>query len=84
MGATEELKKLNKGEGSTLFDDTTSRSGNWSAITILESAAFTTLTDSTRDGTSSITGVTFSAGTTIYGNFTVIKLASGSAMAYKK
>ena len=84
MAETEELKKLNKGEGSTLFDDTTSRDGNWSAITILEATVFATLTDTTRDGTSAITGVTFPAGLTIYGNFTVIDLTSGSVIAYKK
>jgi len=69
---------------STLFDDTTSRSGKWNMITILENATFTTLTDANRDGTAISTGIAFVAGTTIYGNFTTIKLATGSCLAYKK
>ena len=83
MSAVEELKKLNRREGSTLIDDTAEHSGNWGAITILENTVFETLTDSTRDG-SAVGGVTFPAGLTIQGNFTVIKLTSGSVMAYKE
>jgi hypothetical protein len=68
--------------GATLFADTTARTGAWFAITILADVVFTTLTDATLDGTA-IAGVTFSAGSTIYGNFTAITLASGTAIAYK-
>jgi hypothetical protein len=84
MGVIEELKKLNRQEGSTLFDDTDERSGNWGAILILEAAVFEVLTDATRDGTTAITGITFTEGTILQGNFTTIKLTSGSVLAYKK
>lgn len=69
--------------GSTCFDDTTSRSGEWTAIQIVEDVIFTELTDATREGTA-ITGMTFSAGSIVLGQFTTIELASGSCIAYKK
>ena len=52
-------------------------------ITITENATFTLLTDANRDG-SAVTGITFPAGITIYGNFTAITLAGGSCIAYKR
>jgi len=76
-------------KGSTLFDDTTARTSAslstsfWFALRILETATITTLTDAGRDGTALSTGISFSAGTVLYGKFTEIKLASGSAIAYK-
>lgn len=69
--------------GSTCFDDVTSRTGRWFAIQIIEDVIFTTLTDASRDG-AVITGMTFAAGTVIYGRFTTIELASGSCIAYKE
>lgn len=69
--------------GSTCFDDVTLRIGRWFSILIVEDASFTTLIDSTRDG-SAITGLTFTAGTLIHGRFTTIQLASGSCIAYKE
>jgi hypothetical protein len=68
---------------STCFDDTTARTGAWNMITITENATFTLLTDANRDG-SAVTGITFPAGITIYGNFTAITLAGGSCIAYKR
>ena len=68
--------------GSTFFNDTTARTGTWYSIQFLAATVFTTLTDSTRDG-ASVSSFSFSAGTVIYGNFTAITLASGSAIAYK-
>ena len=67
--------------GGLVIDDTDSHSGNWVKILITESAAFTTLTGSL-SGT--ITGITFSAGTELFGDFTVIDLASGSCIAYNR
>ena len=68
--------------GSTFFDDTTSRSGTWHAILIVEDTVFTTITDTTRDG--SVVGAkVFPAGEIICGHITTIKLASGSCIAYK-
>jgi hypothetical protein len=70
--------------GTTLFDDTTSRSGNWVKVVILEdSTSFTTLTDANRGGTTHSSGVSYSAGTVFHGTFTVIKLAAGACLAYK-
>lgn len=49
------------------------------AITILSDVVFTTLTGMSGDA---LTAVTFPAGITIYGNFTAVTLASGSAVLY--
>ena len=67
--------------GSTVFDDTTSRDGKWFAIQIVEEAQFTTLSDASMTGDA--TGMVFAAGILIFGSFTTIRLASGSAIAYK-
>jgi len=84
MFEAELLKQLTYTSGSTLFADTTSRAGNWCHIKIITNTVFNTLTDATRDGTVSLAGVTFPANYDLYGNFTTIKLDSGSAIAYKK
>lgn len=68
--------------GSTAFADTTARTGTWFAVTVIEDAVFAIITDATRTGTADLTGVTFSAGTTIYGSFTAITLTSGTIIAY--
>jgi hypothetical protein len=68
--------------GSTLFTDTTARTGSWFAITVIADAVFTLLTDATRGGTA-LAADTFPAGVTIYGQFTAITLASGKIIAYK-
>lgn len=49
------------------------------AITMVADTVFTTLTGMTGD---SVAGVTFSAGVTIYGNFSAVTLASGAAVIY--
>jgi hypothetical protein len=68
--------------GSTFFNDTTARTGSWYSIQVLAAAVFTTLTDSTRDGTA-VSTFSFPAGTIFFGNFTAITLASGTIIAYK-
>lgn len=70
------------GESATYFADTTERTGEWKAITILENATFTTLTASNWDG-GSTSGLVVGAGVTLFGQFTKIKLASGRIVAYK-
>jgi len=67
--------------GSTFFNDTTARTGNWYCIQVLANTVFTTLTDSTRGG-SAISTFSFPAGTIFFGNFTAITLASGTIIAY--
>jgi len=67
--------------GSTFFNDTTARTGNWYAIQVLATAVFTLLTDSTRTGTA-ISTFSFPAGTIFFGNFSAITLASGTIIAY--
>ena len=63
--------------------DTHTAAGGWNAITFTENTVFTTLTVSNWSGDS--TGSeTFPEGLTIYGNFTVIDLASGACIAYFK
>ena len=59
--------------GGLVIDYTDSHIGNWVKILITESEAITTLT-----------GITFSAGTELFGDFTVIDLASGSCIAYNR
>lgn len=76
-------KLVNDPVYSTLISDTASNTGVWNMITIIEDTTFTTLTDANRDGNTLTTSESFSAGITIYGNFTVIKLASGVVIAYK-
>ena len=67
--------------GSAFLYDTDSHSGAWRKIYVVANCQFTTLTDGLMSGTP--TGVTFAAGVILTGNFTVIKLASGSVIAYK-
>ena len=51
-------------------------------IHMLSDTVFADLTDPSMDG-GSYAGITFPAGTDIYGQFTVFKLASGIVLAYK-
>lgn len=66
--------------GGLVIDNTTNHAANFVAFEITENAAFTTFTATGWSGT--ITGITFSAGTVLYGDISVIKLASGSGIAY--
>jgi hypothetical protein len=79
----EELKKLNCCSGSDFFNDTTSRDGKWNKIQVLANTVFTTLTDATRGGTA-VGAFSFPAGTVFTGQFTTIKLASGTIIAYRE
>jgi len=71
--------------GNTFIATTVGVDGKWYAITFLTAAKFTSLTDTAGDAwDASIGTITFPAGTTIYGEFTRVTLASGSAWLYKQ
>jgi len=54
----------------------------WFAIYIITDTVFDAGTASNLNGT--ITGITYSAGFTLYGRFTAIQLVSGDVVAYEK
>jgi hypothetical protein len=70
--------------GNITITGTTLKRGKWGAIQILADAVFSTLTDDENDsnGDSNTSGITYPAGTVIYGHFTEIKLTSGKVRAY--
>jgi hypothetical protein len=88
MGFYNEISYTNAAAGQsglTNFNDTTSRTDKWFAIQVINDAVFTTLTELGADGTADYTtGITYSAGLIIYGQFRTIKLASGAVRAYKE
>lgn len=53
------------------------------AIQILTNAVFSSLTDDQATG-DAITGITLTAGTVLFGNFTAFTLTSGAVRAYRK
>lgn len=75
------LREISQGKtpilitGTTLFD-----TGPYYSITVVDEAVFETLTGM---GGDSIAAVAFPTGLTLFGNFTAIKLVSGSVIAYK-
>lgn len=64
--------------GGLYIGDTNNHTGAWSAITTLASTTFTTCTGNI----TGLVGATIPAGVTIYGRFTVIKLATGSVVVH--
>ena len=70
--------------GATYFADATGRNGNWFAIYVIASLAFTSLTANDWDGATVSASDTFTGGVTLYGDFTRITLASGVCVAYKR
>lgn len=75
-------------KGSILISDTTAITGNFRTVQVIADATFTTLTsEMTKNGVSTLaTGTdygTVSAGTTLYGKFTAITLATGKVILYK-
>lgn len=71
--------------GAMTITTTGAKTGRWCRIYFLADTVFTLLTDSTQEsgGDSAVTGVTYTAGHEIQGNFTAITLASGKVRAYK-
>jgi len=69
--------------GSDLIQDTNQHNGVWYAITIIEAATMTTLTDVTQSLVGVLTSISFAAGVTMHGIFTTITLSDGAVIAYK-
>lgn len=68
--------------GGTRFADTDAHTGgDWLAIQVLTDATFDTLTGNLA-GT--VTGVTYTAGTILFGVFTALTLSGGSVIAYNR
>lgn len=68
--------------GAVVETGTTAIVGQFAAIQMIEDTVFATLTSSNWSGDAA-TGVTFTAGTIIYGAFTAFTLTSGKVIAYK-
>lgn len=81
MNETELLKVLVGQNGSLIIKDTTDHAGKWKAIAVITNTVFTLLIEN--GSNKNVSGVTFPANHVIYGNFTEIKLASGSVVAYE-
>ena len=67
--------------GAIYITDTTARAGRFWAVTALEAAVINTATVADYAG-DSISAMPIPVGTTIYGNFTSLKLTSGKVLAY--
>ena len=81
--ATNNIDKQSFGqEGATFESGTTAVTGEFCDITMVEDTEFSALTWPELDG-DTITGVTFQAGFTIYGQITGFTLSSGKVLAYK-
>jgi hypothetical protein len=85
--ASPNVKVANGAYGGTYIGGTTMTSGDYSAIQVIADAKFHTLTGNHDGGmanTTSGSAATLLAGTIIYGQFSAIKLHSGSVIAYKE
>ena len=77
-----EVDNLSLGQAGAVFESgTTAITGDFYCIQFVENSVFSVLTSNITGDT--ITGVTFSAGTAIYGRFTAFTLTSGKVLAYK-
>ena len=81
--ASQMVLEMGNRVGGNFIADTAAYTGKWGAITALAAAVatLTTAQDGIWDSGTS-TSVPIPAGTTIYGNFTGITLASGKVIAY--
>lgn len=52
------------------------------ALTMVEDTTFSAITGLTLGGAITLSSVTFPAGLTIYGNFTLVTINSGTVLAY--
>jgi hypothetical protein len=75
---------LNSTKGGAYYADTTSRNGTWAAIQMLTESKIETLTGNVSGLANSSLGSAPSlpAGLVVFGNFTTLKLHSGSVIAY--
>jgi len=64
----------------TNTSNTSAITGTFRAITIINDAVFSLLTDT--GSTGALTGLTIPAGVTLFGNFTAYTLTSGAVRAY--
>lgn len=69
--------------GADLVTTTSSITGKWCAIYMVENTTFSTLTCADLDVTGSLLAATFAAGELIRGWFTRITMSSGVVWAYK-
>lgn len=69
------------GEAATYIANTTARTGEWKAITVLENTTFSILTANNWEG--STDGLVVGAGVTLFGSFTKIQLSAGRVVAYR-
>lgn len=69
--------------GAEYIDDTAAHTGKFGAITAVAAAALSADTVALDYTGNSIANLPIPAGTTIYGIFTTVKLASGKVLAYK-
>ena len=67
--------------GNTVIIDSSTHTGKWGSIFVLEDVVITTLTIANSDG--SFSGLTITAFTWIYGEISEIQIASGKLIAYK-
>jgi hypothetical protein len=74
------LSNSGASNGGEVISDTSATTGTWFRVEALSDAVFTTLTGN-------VTGIgstTLKAGSSLYGSFTAITLASGAVVAYNK
>lgn len=78
--STLDILAANSGsKGSEYIGDTSAKTGDWFAIQALTDVTFTLLTGNCDGGAS----MTLPAGHILFGKFTAITLAGGTAVAYK-
>ena len=74
--------------GSTIIDDTNNHNGAWTVIEAVTDTTFATLTSDVTYNSSTVlaTGAnigTLTAGSRLYGTFTLVDLATGKVILYK-
>ena len=75
---------LNSTKGGAYYEDTESRTGTWSAIQMVTDTKLETLTGNVSGLAAALLGNAplLPAGLVVFGNFTTLKLHSGSVIAY--
>ena len=75
---------LNSTKGGAYYEDTDSHTGTWSAIQMVTETKLETLTGNVSGLANSLLGSAplLPAGLVVFGNFTTLKLHSGSVIAY--
>lgn len=80
MNAESILKSYTGRDGSQVIADTERHAGSWHRVHAISNTVILELVDAGMSG--SLSGVTIPAGQDILGNFTTIKLTSGTIIAY--